>query len=203
MKLPLSASALPHFQPLKDRSEGYLEERGLAGGWVCTSLLPFHWVGGTAASLHLQASQKDFKGSVPCTCKCLGKCKDGSEKWGPMQPCPWRQWDKGVWFPWTWWGSWAGQTSWSLLERDPTQESCLGRADKRTQRREMDRWKTRGWGLLQALPQHTHPNLTLKTTRISKYKCKVAVYIWISGKQWMGSSYVFSVTYNISNRDTL
>ena len=88
VKLPLSASALPHSQPLKDKSEGYSEERGLAGGWVCTPLLPFHWGGGTAASLHLQASQKDFKGSDPCTCKCLGKCKDGLEKWGPMQPCP-------------------------------------------------------------------------------------------------------------------
>lgn len=35
--------------------------------------------------------------------------------------------------------------SWGdFLERDPTQESCLGTADKGTQQKEMDRWKTRG-----------------------------------------------------------
>ena len=61
--------------------------------------------------------------------------------------------------------------SWGdFLERDPTQESCLGTADKGTSRKKWTAGKPEAEGYC-----NPFPNLTVKTTRINKYKHKVDI----------------------------
>lgn len=70
------------------------------------------------------------------------------------------------------------ETSWSLLERDPTQESCLRGLTRDPAERNGLLKNQRGWGDLPCPNTYT-PNLTVKTTRINKYinkyKYKVAI----------------------------
>lgn len=63
VKLPLSALALPHFQPMKDKSQGFPGERGLTESCVFPpSSVPFYGRGETGACPSVKLKEKGFGG---------------------------------------------------------------------------------------------------------------------------------------------
>ena len=95
-----------------------------------------------------------------------GNVRMGWRSGGQCNPVPEGR-NKGVWFPWTWWGSWAGKTS---LKETPPKRAAWGRLTKAPSRKKWTAGKPEAEGYC-----NPFPNLTVKTTRINKYKHKVDI----------------------------